>query len=304
MVESWPFVLGRLTGRSVYNLALGGYGPNQYLHLLKTRALTLRPKLVICGLYMGDDFENAYLITYGLPYWSNLRALPSHTVDYDIWHGSQRPSWHKKLRVWLSRHSVVYQLLVHGPLAGRVKGDIQITQAQAIYGGSVVSLVVPERSLREAFMPIGLLRRLDQDDPRIAEGMRITFAILKEMSEVTHRSGAEFIVAVIPTKEMVFAEYLEHNMQLHLHEVIDRLLVNERKARERTFEFLTSAGIRHVDTLPDLRRSMYSGLYAHTAADMHPSKNGYRVIAESVAATATAGLLSRAQGSGKGAEVR
>jgi hypothetical protein len=283
MVESWPFVLGRLTGRSVYNLALGGYGPNQYYHLLKSRALALRPKLVICGLYMGDDFENAYLITYGLPYWAHLRALPPHTVDYDIWHAEQRPAWHKRPRVWLSRHSVVYKLLVHGPLAGRLKGDIQISQAHAIYGGSVVSLVVPERNIREAFIPRGILKRLNQDDPRIVEGMRITFELLREMNEMSRQHDAKFLVAIIPTKEMVFAEYLEHNAQLPLHDVLDGLLANERKARERTFQFLTRAGIGYVDTLPILRRSMSSGLYAHTAADMHPGRNGYRMIAEAVA---------------------
>src|SRR5437667_5453104 len=33
MVESWPYVLGRLTGRQVYNMGLGGYGPIQYFQL-------------------------------------------------------------------------------------------------------------------------------------------------------------------------------------------------------------------------------------------------------------------------------
>ena len=74
--ESWPYVLGLLTGKNVYNLAMGGYGPNQYYHLFNTRALRLRPQVIICGLYMGDDFDNAFRITYGLPYWSFLRTLP------------------------------------------------------------------------------------------------------------------------------------------------------------------------------------------------------------------------------------
>ena len=29
MDDSWPYVLGRLTGRQVYNMGFGGYGPNQ-----------------------------------------------------------------------------------------------------------------------------------------------------------------------------------------------------------------------------------------------------------------------------------
>ena len=36
----------------------------------------------------------------------------------------------------------------------------------------------------------------------------------------------------------------------------------------------------YVDTLPALRRSVEHELYARTAADMHPNRNGYRVIAE------------------------
>src|SRR5262249_32881213 len=63
MIDSWPYVVGRITGHSVYNLGLGGYGPNQYFHLLKTHAVQLKPRWVLCGLYLGDDFENAFLIT-------------------------------------------------------------------------------------------------------------------------------------------------------------------------------------------------------------------------------------------------
>ena len=36
----------------MHSLAMGGYG----------------------GLYIGDDFDNAYRITYGLNYWPSLRC--------------------------------------------------------------------------------------------------------------------------------------------------------------------------------------------------------------------------------------
>jgi hypothetical protein len=72
--EAWPKVLARLTGKNVYNLAMGGYGPNQYYHLLQTKASGLKLATIICGLYMGEDFDNAYRITYGLKYWSSLRC--------------------------------------------------------------------------------------------------------------------------------------------------------------------------------------------------------------------------------------
>ena len=53
---------------------MGGYGPNQYYCLLQTKAFGLKPATIIGGLYMGDDFDNAYRITYGLKYWSSLRC--------------------------------------------------------------------------------------------------------------------------------------------------------------------------------------------------------------------------------------
>ena len=49
------------------------YDSNQYYYLLQTKALGLKPATIICGLYVGDDFDNAYRITYGLKYWSSLR---------------------------------------------------------------------------------------------------------------------------------------------------------------------------------------------------------------------------------------
>ena len=41
--------------------------------------------------------------------------------------------------------------------------------------------------------------------------MRITFKLLAEMNEISRQNQAQFIVVIIPTKEMVFAEYLEYN---------------------------------------------------------------------------------------------
>ena len=281
MEDSWPYVLGRLTGRRVYNLAMGGYGPNQYYYLLKNRALSLKPRLVICGLYLGDDFENAFTITYGLDYWAYLRKLPGRKVDYDIWWASMAPGkgWNKGSRVWLSRHSVAYQLLFHVSSLGRLEGEVQIRDA-ARFDHTATSLNLPGKNILEAFHPAGMLERLDQNSTDVQEGMRITFQLLNGMNEICHQNHAQFLVVVIPTKEMVFADYLEHKPDLPLSDVVDKLLVNERLAMQKTAQFFTDSNIAYVDALPALQRSAEHQLYARTASDMHPNKNGYRVIAE------------------------
>ncbi len=281
MEDSWPYALGRLSGQRVYNLGLGGYGPNQYFAVFKSRGFSLKPKLILCGLYMGDDFENAYLITYGLEHWAYLRELPAEKVDYNIWETAPDTSWHKPIRLWLSRHSVIYQLVVHGPLAARFRGEGQIKSASR-RDSDAVTLDLPDKHILEAFLPEQIGRRLDQNDPRIREGMRITFKLLKEMADASRQHDVRFMVVVIPTKEMVFSDYLERDPSLPLKDVVQKLLANERVARDKTFAFLTESGIPYVDALPKLKAGVQNQLYARGATDMHPGKNGYYAIAEAV----------------------
>ena len=93
----------------------------------------------------------------------------------------------------------------------------------------------------------------------------------------------QFLVVVIPTKEMVFSDYLEHNSQIPLGDALDKVIVNGRLAEAQTFKFMTDNNIAYVDPLPALKSSIGQGLYYPGATDMHPSRNGYRVIAEAVA---------------------
>ncbi len=287
MEDSWPYALGRMIGRNVYNMGLGGYGPNQYYQILTTKALSLKPRLILCGLSLTDDFDNAWHLTYGLDYWAYLRHLPGARVNFDTWDTDDLDgqSWHKHIRVWLSQHSVAYQLIVHNGIGDRLKGEIQIRNAAQLYPGIATSLVIPQKHIEEAFQPVVNLHNLEQSRESVREGMRITFELLKEMDEICRKNHIQFVVVVIPTKEMAFAEYLEHDSTIPLTDVVDRLLVNERLAQEQTFKFLNDANISYVNPSPSLQGAVSAGgkFFADSAGDMHPNKNGYRVIAEAIA---------------------
>src|SRR5688572_13158587 len=180
MHEAWPEVVARETGRTVYNMALGGYGPNQYHHLLTTRAALLHPKQVLVGLYMGDDFENAFSITYGLDYWKFLRQGARPPVNADIWRGTEPMGRLKPLRNWLSTHSFVYRLVVHGEALRALKANLQFRQVAGSADPSVTTIEAPENNVREAFRPIRIAAGLDQARSEVQEGMRITLQLLYE----------------------------------------------------------------------------------------------------------------------------
>jgi hypothetical protein len=102
----------------------------------------------------------------------------------------------------------------------------------------------------EAFRPEDNLRALDQQDPEIQEGMRITFKLLQGMKEICDQNGIQFVVVVIPTKNTVFAPYLEERHDLFLSDVLRRTIENENLARKKMVDFFKENNISYVDVLP------------------------------------------------------
>jgi hypothetical protein len=283
MNEAWPAVVGSVARLQVYNFGMGGYGPNQYYEVLRRHLDRLQPRWVICGLYLGDDFENAFAMTYGKDYWKSLRA-GSWSSNADIWNTSSDDlSWSRRARVWLSSHSLMYRLAVHGPLLGQLKGAFQIQQASRSEDFAVTTISLSDVGVKEAFRPSLLRVRLDQRSPYVREGMRITFELLKRMNQLAAERGAKFAVVVIPTKETVFAEHLLKDPQMHLRGAIQELVTNEAAATADLRSVLDDAGIPYVEAREPLRRHISEHLYTLSDQDMHPNQNGYRVIGETVA---------------------
>jgi hypothetical protein len=283
MQDAWPSVVASDTGLTTYNMGLGGYGPVQYFQLLTSRGLGLHPNWVLCGLYMGDDFENAFSMSYGLEHWAYLRDGNFGPVDANIWGTAEAPGWSKSVRNWLSEHSLIYRLTVHGPLLAQAKANVEFQRASRGEDPATTVLEVPEQHIREAFRPAPIAMRLDQQSPAVREGMRITFRLLRDMNDACRKQGCRFGVVVIPTKEHVFAPYFQ-GRSLHLQEQAEKVIANERLARTALFAALASAGIPYVDTLEPLRRGAGNQLYAATTNDMHPGRNGYKVIGDAAAA--------------------
>jgi len=57
--QVWPLLLGKRTGKSVYNLGIGNGSPFTYLATLKEIGLQLKPKTVLLMIYEGNDFRHS-----------------------------------------------------------------------------------------------------------------------------------------------------------------------------------------------------------------------------------------------------
>ncbi len=62
--ESWPHVLGELMTMRVYNMGMIRFGPMEYSVLTNRALAQLSPKIIVIGLYFGNDLYNAYASIY------------------------------------------------------------------------------------------------------------------------------------------------------------------------------------------------------------------------------------------------
>jgi hypothetical protein len=65
--QTWPALLAASTGRSVYNLGVGGSGPPTYLANFTRFGVQLRPKIALFMIYEGNDFKEDVVVTNARP---------------------------------------------------------------------------------------------------------------------------------------------------------------------------------------------------------------------------------------------
>ena len=282
---SWPHQVGTLLHQPVYNMALGGYGPLEYLYLAEHDAIKLRPHVLLVGFYFGNDLMDAYYAAHGRPYWYAWRVTNSDSVgktEFDR-AGEAIPKKHfAAIRDWLSRHSVLYSMMRVTVLrrlaiwekdrkASQVTSDVQMIWFDP-YNPSVRTIFTPQL-------------RLSAEDPKLSsvqEGMRITkqaFASLKNGAEA---QGAKLLVVLIPTKERAFCRYLEESGE-HIPNAFFRLCDAEQQDKEDLEHFFSTRGIAYVDVTGALEEKIYEHVKIYPAdSDAHPQAIGYAAIARRV----------------------
>jgi hypothetical protein len=277
--ESWPAELARATGLQVYNLALGGYGPVQYHELLSTRARELKPKAVVVGFYYGNDLWDAYTTVYSLPHWAALRRPGWAPVPDSATSVVARQVALGPVRHWLARHSVLYRLVTYSALGG-IARQLEVDATGPTTG--TLDFTHPAHGARTRLTPMARLSALDLRDSTIREGLRLSLDQLNAMANEARATGLRFLVVLIPTKERVYAPWLDRLEQPE-DSTLGLLLEQESEAHRQVRRSLEEHGIQYVDLEPVLRTAAAIGPIYPENEDGHPTSAGYAVIARAVA---------------------
>lgn len=282
--SSWPATVQKLTGRRVYNMALGGYGPVQYYYLLDHKAVELNPSIVAVGFYFGNDIRDAYSMAADYTYWEQLRRPDFQRKGDQINEGSAAPSSETSpvlgsFRKWLGHNSVLYRLFKY-TLAERLR----YLEMKYVRGKDkdVTILNDSVHNLRTGFTPGQRLSVLNLDDPTISEGLQISLDLFYKMNRFCQERGIYFVVVLIPTKESVYARYIQNNSTLSNSEVIDQLIDSECKINGKIKEFFKANDIKFVDVLDPLREAIGEIQTYPSNSDGHPTKYGYEIIAQTL----------------------
>jgi len=277
--SAYPQQLAERSGRSVYNMSLGGYGPLQMVHLAE-RALTLSPRTIVLGFYPGNDLIDAHRFA-ALEHWSELQ---DPTVEYSIPSELlpvQRESANLALalldgageRSWLLRRCT-YDLklaLKSAPIFARLYGRDDPKGGFA--GGPI----------RTLFMADVRFGAVDLARPAVRDGLRITEFALRSVAADCLGSEVEVLLLLIPTKERVYQEFLVRR-NVPEADKLDTVANAERDVTERVFGIARECGMRIVDPTEVLVEALATGdaPWPH-GRDGHLNGIGSQIVAAALA---------------------
>ena len=281
---SWPRQLSGLLGQTVYSMALGGYGPMDYLYLIQHEAPKLHPKQLVVGLYIGNDLMDACWAVEQRAHWSawrtgdvNMCELGSHPPD-----ASEPTKRFSALRDWMASHSVFYGV-VKATLLPRLIASQKDRAAKQLSPDVQMLWVDPtDPAVRTIFTPLYRLSVLDPKLRGVQEGLRITKKALDEMRSAAASQGAQLLIVLIPTKEYVYCDYLKRSGTT-LPPAYARLCDAEQQVKQELTAHLAATSARYVDVTGPMREQVAKHVQVYpTDADGHHRAAGYGVIARTV----------------------
>ena len=302
-LEAWPPALSRLTGRTIYNMALPGYGPAQSLLQLE-EAFSLRPRQLVVTLYFGNDFFDSFLLARRHPKLMEsispkLKAAAetlevqqplAEVVNFVNIEVQDSPGEVSVLRRWLSEHLKLYGLL--RALRNRFNDAAELPPLlSGRFNVAAAALSAEQRQNASPFDSRGWRtiltapyrgRAEDDRDPRIRLGFEVSRQALVVISERCRAAGVRLLVALIPTKENVFSRRVSG---LDDYPGLQRLLEDEERLKRELIAQLRSHGVAYLDLLEALQSA--SAQPYPEDIDGHPNAIGYRIIASQIAAGLT-----------------
>ena len=186
----------------------------------------------------------------------------------------------KGIRPWLSLHSILYRRAKFHLAEGLRNLEMKLSKRD---DSDVLIIDDREHRIHTGFTPRTRLGVLDLNNRQISAGLEISLQTLAQMDAICRERGIKFLVALIPTKESVYAPYVQDHSSGPLFRDFRSLVEEERQVNNLLKDSLSAMEIRFVDCLPALREAVLTMPLYPSNQDGHPNRAGYSVIAHAIA---------------------
>jgi lysophospholipase L1-like esterase len=270
--ETYPAVLERLfteERRHVEVINAGyadGWGPDEHYAWLVNRGLQFQPDVVVYGFFIGNDIEDIFP-----EHWveRDEKGLPRRIVDEDIYIDQAG-----RIRSYVSDNKTVgtdaiYQVPVLRESHLLVLMNRKLSTFCSF--GSKGKAKVDRALIGWGSDPFPFILRSSTDREDLREKERLFRELVKGMSEVSKRGGAEFVLLMIPINFQVDPKFLPKVVGSSKFRV-------QRNYFEELKPMLDAASIKYLDMLQLM--SAVSGKYYPQNGEVHFNPKGCAYTAE------------------------
>ena len=289
--QAWPQQLDR-AGVKTYNLSFGGYGPVELL-LLMDEAIALKPKVVLCGFFTGNDLLDSYEVVYVRNLMTVLRTPDPNFVEQVKLAGeriarasvniSKRVEKHPSPLTLKLRYIKLYDLFRAGErLYGRIAHPKNWESIKRWVDTKEKMWAFSHNGVRTVMTSEYAMWGVNFDDLRVEEGCRVGLKAIRAMRDKALANDAVFMVVILPTKELVFRDVIVESGQ-DVPESYHQMIRNELLLYDRMTKFFAEEKINSIDTLNTLRQCLREGRQPfHEDSNGHYNEIGQAAIAETV----------------------
>lgn len=265
--DAWPAKLAQISHLSVYNLGMGGWGPQQYDCALRIFGLRLNPKVAVVGLYMGNDLQDAATAGPIFIQCESLSPESLNQLDRETLLASHDHRILGATREWLAQHSVLYQALkfslprLKGLLSSRLVVADDYTSRE-IKGNTVVLRKGSWLASNPDVASVGLVKLVEA---------------LKRIKQLCGDHHLGCVIVLIPSREAIYAELVPDLRGLKKEMDVDMAIAEELKSA-------LGRGLVFVEPLSALQQAVVDGKQIFpNSEDIHLNAVGHEVLAKEIA---------------------
>lgn len=276
--HAWPTVYSEKSGRVVCNLAMAGGNPSTYVETLELFGLSLKPDIVLCMIYEGNDFRGSGELAGRL---------------------KKRASFKKRVRSYYKTSPV--RLNLKKFFIDTLSFEKKETKPKTIPKElSWLPITVPDTpdSPNYTFTVKKLETHYESKKDFVdSSGFKTASIALKKINRLCRENNSRFIVVYAPDKPHVLVPMISDRIpheklkaflairKKHLpppDETVMTLLTNMDAQEEAVMELCEQESIEFISLTDELRRTILKGNQAYYTYDMHWSPIGHRIAAETV----------------------